>query len=225
MVSNDLSVSGVDNAPVISRRFYNLLTYGMIGISFLITSAMYGFVNGGGLEKFFSLNPIVWLVVYLVGSIGGFIVMGVGKSKQSVPITVVGYAMFVLTFGGTLALLLTRYNVGTVTYAFGITACLSGIFLIAGITFPEFFSKIGRVLLLALIGLIVVEFVSVLFFHINQTIFDYIAIAIFCGFLGFDSYKMSQDAPTVPNAIFYAADIYIDIVNILIRILDIMDRN
>jgi FtsH-binding integral membrane protein len=35
---------------------------------------------------------------------------------------------------------------------------------------------------------------------------------------------MSTDEPTVPNAVFYAANIYIDVVNILIRVLDIMDN-
>jgi FtsH-binding integral membrane protein len=43
--------------------------------------------------------------------------------------------------------------------------------------------------------------------------------------LGYDSYCMSIDEPTVPNAIFYASDIYIDIVNILIRVLDILDND
>jgi FtsH-binding integral membrane protein len=36
---------------------------------------------------------------------------------------------------------------------------------------------------------------------------------------------MSSDDPTVPNAIFHASNIYIDILNILIRVLDIMDRD
>ena len=70
----------------------------------------------------------------------------------------------------------------------------------------------------------VVEFVAVVFFHTNQTIFDYIVIILFCGFLGYDSYRMSVDEATVPNAIFHASNIYIDIVNILLRVLDIMDN-
>lgn len=216
---------GTQMVPTISRRAYNALTYGMVTVSFIITWGMYRFVNDGGIQNLFGgLNPIIMLIVYLVGSIGGIILMSVGKSKQAVPISLVGYGIFTLTFGGTLALLLTRYNVGTIYYAFAITACISGIFLILGVMFPQFFAAIGRVLVGALLAVIVVELIATIFLHADQTIFDYIVVILFCGFLGYDSYRMAQDSPTVPNAIFYASDIYIDIVNILIRVLDIMDR-
>lgn len=221
----EASLSNQQSVPTISRRAYNLLTYGLVTVSFVITWGMYGFVSGGGLANVLgNVNPLIMLVAYLAGTIGGVVLMGVGKSKQAVSISLIGYALFTATFGGTLALLLTRYNVGTIYYAFAITACVSGIFLILGVMFPEFFAAIGRVLFGALIAVIVVELVATIFFHANQTIFDYIVIALFCGFLGYDSFLMSRDAPTVPNAIFYASDIYIDIVNILIRVLDILDN-
>lgn len=226
MSGYETSLSNQQSVATISRRAYNLLTFGLVTISFLITWGMYLFVESGALFRTFAaVNPIILLVVYLVGSIGGLIVMSVGKKQQSVPMSLIGYAVFTLTFGGTLAIALTHYNVGTITYAFGITACISGIFLVAGVTFPEVFAKVGRVLGIALFAVILVEIVATLFFHANQTIFDYIVIAIFCGFLGYDSYCMSIDVPTVPNAIFYASDIYIDVVNILIRVLQIMDNN
>ncbi len=226
MAQNSTSISQRPADITISRRLYNLFTFGMVTISFLITWLEYQFVNGGGLTTVFAnLNPLLYLVIFLGGSIGGLLVMSVGKKQQSVSVSLIGYILFTLTFGGSLALILTRYNVGTITYAFGITACISGIFLVAGFTFPEFFAKLGRVLFLSLIALIVTELIAVVFLHANQTIFDYITILLFCGFLGYDAYRMSADTPTVPNAIFYAADIYIDVVNILIRVLNIMDRD
>ena len=220
MARYEQSMTQQPEAQTISRRAYNLLTYGIVTLTFIITWGMYNFVDGNLLNR---MNPILAMVIYLVGSIGGIVIMSVGKSKQSVPLSIAGLALFTLTFGGTLAILLTRYNIGTITNAFAITACVSAIFLIAGVTFPEVFSKIGRMLVVALLAVIVVEFVARIFFHADQTIFDYIVILIFCGFLGYDSYRMSLDTPTVPNAIFYAADIYIDMVNILIRVLDILD--
>ena len=178
-----------------------------------------------GSLNFLLQNGLVTLLVSFVLTIVGIVLMSVGKSKQSVGVSVGGFALFTLTFGATTALALTHYSVGTIAYAFLITACLAGIFLVAGVIFPEFFSRIGGVLMIGLIGLIIIEFVAVVLFHANQTLFDYVAIALFCGFLGYDAFLMSQDAPTVPNAIFYATDIFLDIVNILIRILNIMDRD
>ncbi|MBR3224830.1 MAG: US12 family protein [Atopobiaceae bacterium] len=225
MARYEQSMTQQPEASTISRRAYNLLTYGIVTLSFIVTWGMYNFVEDGGLGRIFAnMNPILYLVIYLAGCIGGIIIMSVGKSKQSVPLSIVGLLLFTLTFGGSLSIILTRYNIGTITNAFAITACVSGIFLIAGVTFPEVFSKIGRVLVIALVAIIITEIVATVFFHVNQTIFDYLVILIFCGFLGYDSYRMSIDQPTVPNAIFYAADIYIDMVNILIRVLNILDR-
>lgn len=212
-------------ATTAARRLYNSITYGMVAVSFLILYLTYNFAEGGGLERMLGTGLGLGLLIgMLVGSIGGIIVMGIGKGRQSVPISIIGYALFSLTFGFTMSLALQQYEIGTISYAFAITACLSGIFLLAGLAFPDIFSKIGGILTVALVGLIVIELVAVMFLHIDQTIFDYIGIALFCGFLGYDSYQMAYDEPTVPNAIFYAASIYLDIVNILLRILDLLDR-
>lgn len=225
MARNNISVTQQAAAPVISRRAYNALTYGMVAVSFLILWGTYLFAQGGGLNHIFTGGmSMIALIGSFVITIIGLVIMGVGKSKQSVPITLAGYALFVLTFGITLSFALQRFNIGTIYYAFGITACIAGIFLIAGVIFPDFFSRLGGVLFISLFALIVVQFIAVFFFHANQTIFDWIGILIFCGFLGYDSYMMSSDAPTVPNAVFHAANIYIDIANILIRVLDIMDN-
>lgn len=209
----------------LDRRMYNALTYGIVTLCFAVTYGMYNFVQGGGLRLFSSVNPILLLGIYLGGTFGGIIVMNMGKSRENVTLSAVGLTVFTLTFGGSLSLMLTRYTSTTISYAFAITACISGIFLIAGVLFPSFFASMGRVLLIGLLALIVVEAVAVLILHVNQTAFDYITILLFCGFLGYDSYLMSADAPTVPNAIFYAANIYIDIVNVLIRVLSILNRD
>jgi FtsH-binding integral membrane protein len=225
MARYEASLDQRRSVPTISRRMYNALTFGLVTISFVVLWGTYQFAADGGLNRLFTGNPLIALIVSVVATIGGVILMSVGKANQSVPLSLVGYALFSLTFGVTLSLTLQRYDVGTITYAFAITACVSGIFLVAGVTFPQFFSRIAGVLIIGLIAVTVVEIVAVMFFHASQTIFDYIIIVLFCGFLGYDSYCMSIDEPTVPNAIFYASDIYIDIVNILIRVLDILDND
>ncbi len=225
MDQREATLSQQQSAPTISRRAYNALTFGLVTVSFLILWGTYTFASGGGLQRTFSgAGGIVALIGSFVLTIVGIVLMSVGKKKQSVGLSLAGYTVFSLTFGVTVSLVLERYSIGTITYAFGITACISGIFLVAGVTFPEFFSRIGGILCLGLIATIVVEFVAVVFFHASQTIFDYIVIVLFCGFLGYDSYLMSSDRPTVPNAIFHASNIYLDIVNILLRVLDILDN-
>ena len=209
----------------ITRRLYNALTYGMVALSFVVLGFMYDFTQSGGLERVFGTGlGVAALIAALVGSIGGIIVMGIGKSKQSVSLSAIGYTLFSLTFGVTMSLVLQRYDVGTITTAFSVTACLAGVFLVAGVAFPRVFSKMGGILVVGLIGLIAIEFVATVFFHVHQTLFDYVGIALFCGFIGYDSYLMAADEPTVPNALFYASSIYLDIINVLLRVLRVLGK-
>ncbi len=216
------------NVSSISRRAYNALTFGIVTLAFLITWGEYLFFQNGitqtGTIPLLGNSPI-GLILTIVLTIVGLVAMSIGKGKQSVALSATGFGIFVLTFGATLAIALTRYSLPTIYYAFAITACISSIFLILGVMFPGFFSRIGGVLMVSLIALVVAELIATIFFHVDQTVFDYLVVIVFCFFLGYDSYRMTADSPTVPNAIFYAADIFLDIVNILIRILSIMDRD
>lgn len=225
MARYENSLSRQQSAPTITRRAYNLLTFGLVTVSFLILWGTYTFATAGGADNILQRTGMFGFIASIVATIGGLILMSVGKSKQSVPLSLTGYILFSLTFGFTVALTLSRYTTATITYAFGITACVSAIFLIAGVLFPEFFARIAGVLFVGLFAVIIVEVIATFFFHADQTIFDYIVIALFCGFLGYDSYLMSSDNPTVPNAIFHASNIYIDVVNVLIRVLSILDRD
>ncbi|MDO4796470.1 MAG: Bax inhibitor-1 family protein [Coriobacteriales bacterium] len=225
MDQREVMLNQQQTAPIISRRLYNLLTFGLVTVSFVILWGTYLFASGGGLERMLSGGAgIITLIVSFIATIAGIVLMSVGKKKQSVGLSLAGYVLFSLTFGISVSLVLERYNIGTISYAFGITACIAGIFLVAGVTFPNFFARIGGILCLGLIATIVVEFVAIVFLHADQTIFDYIVIVLFCGFLGYDSYLLAVDDPTVPNAIFHASNIYLDIVNILLRVLDLLDN-
>ena len=87
---------------------------------------------------------------------------------------------------------------------------------------PQFFASIGKGLLVALAVTIIAELICALFFRSYFVVFDYIIIAIFCGFIGYDVARTQTYAKTTQNAIKSAADLYIDLVNILIRIISIM---
>ena len=229
MANQNASMVREINAPLISRRAYNALCFGLVTLSFIVMWGSYLFAQsytfyhmlfsvGGGMIAAILIGSFVLTIV-------GIVLMNIGKSRQSLGLSIAGYTIFSLTFGFTTSLALQQYSIGSITYAFGITACLSGIFLILGVMFPDFFAGIGRILMVALIAVIALELITTIFFHAHQTIIDYVVVALFCGFLGYDSYQLAIDDPTVPNAIWHASDIYLDIVNILLRVLSIMDRD
>ena len=81
-MDNDITLYGASDAPLISRRAYNALCFGLVTASFAIMYLMYGLVTGGALDNLFStgVGSIVTLVVAIAGTIGGIVLMGSGKA-------------------------------------------------------------------------------------------------------------------------------------------------
>jgi len=71
---------------------------------------------------------------------------------------------------------------------------------------------------------IVVEIVM-MFLGANLGIIDYIVVLIFCGYIGYDWARANACAKTVDNAVDMAAELYVDIINLFIRILSILARS
>ena len=61
-------------------------------------------------------------------------------------------------------------------------------------------------------------------FGMHPNIFDWIYCLIFCGYVGYDWAVAQSYPPTVDHAIDSAADIYVDVVNLFLRILSLMGR-
>ena len=89
-----------------------------------------------------------------------------------------------------------------------------------GMAFPSFFARIQGVLAVSLLAVIVVE-VVMMALGVRQNLTDLVVILLFCGFIGYDVYRASTDAPTLENALWYAIEIYLDVVNVMLRLLSI----
>ena len=146
---------------LISRRLYNVLLTGFVLLSFVIMAAC-SYITGTYEFMLFMLrNPFALTIGMLVGSIAGCIVMSIGRSKESLPMGLIGYALFTLTFGFSTSLILGMYDMQTISLAFSATAGIMIVFGAAGIMFPQFFQRIQGVLITALIALFVVQLIDV----------------------------------------------------------------
>ena len=169
-----------------------------------------------------SMNYIVVLVLYFVLGIGGMFV--VFKSNNPA-VSFLGFTLLAIGMGLLLTYYLTMFDGHTIYTAFVLTGIITLVMMIAATVFPAFFLSIGRALGLSLIVAIVVEVIGGLLLHLNLGIMDYVVVLIFAGYIGYDWAKAQQYPKVLDNAIDSAADIYVDIVNIFIRILSILGRN
>ena len=130
-----------------------------------------------------------------------------------------------LPIGVVLTSVTYSYDPGLIFRAVVVTACVTGIMMIISMIIPSFFLKLGRVLFLSLLLVIIVEILALFFswhvFHVT----DVIIAVIFCGYIGYDWVVAQRIERTVDNAVDTACNLYVDIVNLFLRILSIMDRS
>lgn len=171
------------------------------------------------MEAITSLNPIVILLVYLVGSIGCAVVI---YRSANPAVSFLGFTGLAIAMGLILTYVVAQYAKTDVAVAFKITAIVTAIMILASTLKPQFFLSIGRGLFIALLASIVVDVVGTLLLRQRMGMMDYIIALIFCGLIGFDWAKAQVYPKTLDNAVDSAADIYVDVVNLFIRVLSIV---
>lgn len=167
------------------------------------------------------INYWVILVGYVVLS---FACIGVVFKSHTPAISFLGFTGLAFVMGVLLTFFLTGYTSSTIYSAFLATGIIVLSMMILSMFFPAFFLSLGRVLLFALIGSIVIELIGGLLLHLPLGIMDYVVVVIFAGYIGYDWAKAQAYPKTMDNAIDSAADIYVDIINIFIRVLSIIGK-
>ena len=139
-------------------------------------------------------------------------------------ISFVGYNLVVLPFGLVINTIVAGYSPGVVLEAIRVTAGVTIVMMCLGSMYPAFFQRISGALTMALLGVIIVEMVGYFFFDFHHGIFDWAVAVIFCGYIGYDWGRANQIPKTLDNAIDSAAAIYMDVINLFLRVLRIMGR-
>ena len=88
--------------------------------------------------------------------------------------------------------------------------------------FPHVFAGLGRTLFIALVVSLIGELLTLFLFGYTGTFFDWIFVVIFSLYIGYDWHRAQSFPKTLNNAIDSACDLYIDIINLFIRILQIL---
>ncbi len=206
---------------IIGERAYNLIMglvvlYGLV-VNFILCATV-------GPQIALSMNPILLIIGYFVLAIAGTVIAN--RSNNPV-ISFLGYNMVVVPVGILVSLSVYYYggvSSSVVTGAFYYTMLITGIMILASLLFPRFFSKIGGILGVALFGIVIAGLVMSLFGFYSNT-YSYIVAIIFALYIGYDFWRSQQFPKTADNAVDCALDIYLDIINLFIRILAIMGRN
>jgi len=199
-----------------SESAYN----GLIGLTLF-----YGFgLNWWIVSTFpFDAIPILPLIIgYFVSAIAGiFIAYG----SDNPVVSFIGYNLVVVPVGFILNVGLQGYDQDIIINAIMVTAMVTGIMMVMGVMFPSFFRSIEGALFWALLAAIVAELFLIFVLGRDLEIMDWIVALIFCGYIGVDWGRAQAISKTPDNAIDSVVALYLDIINLFIRILSIMGNS
>lgn len=166
-----------------------------------------------------AINPWVFFIGYFASCFVGIYLF----NKSSNPaVSFIGYNFVVVPFGLIVNMAVARYDPDIVAQAMRVTGAVTVGMMCFGSLFPAFFQRIAGALSIALLLVIIVELVEVFVFGIHHGILDWIVVLIFCGYIGYDWARANQIPKTLDNAVDSAAALYMDIINLFLRILRIL---
>lgn len=201
----------------LTKRQYNAIIGGSLLWGFLMNYFICKFCT----EFFLSINPVMLLILYFVFAVAGILI---AKSSFSAIVSFIGYNLVVLPIGAVISVCLVDYKPDLVLNAVLATSLVCLVMLLLATINPMFFDGLGSTLFISLTGSIVVELILMLL-GVHLGITDWVVLIIFCGYIGYDWNRANNYAPTADNAVDCALELYLDIINIFLRILSIMSRS
>lgn len=205
----------------ISERSFNLIIGGVLLWGFVLNFLMVTFFGAQITRMVANSNPFIFLIAYIAMVIIGSVLLG----KDSPALSFLGYNLIALPIGVVVCACVTGVPVSVVQSAVLVTAIVTLTFMILATLVPGFFLSMGRALGAGLLVAIVAELVATLIFRSASNVFEWIFVAIFSLYIGYDWARANTCARTVDNAIDLAANLYLDIINLFLRILEIMSKN
>jgi len=202
----------------ISEGAYNFIIGLVLSYGFLANMLMVKFISYSSIV---GVNPWIFLIGYFASCFFGVFLY----IKSSRPlVSFIGYNFVVVPFGLVINLVVYNYSQTLVVQAVQITGAVTLSMMILGTLFPAFFRRIASALTISLLLVIVWELVATFVFKKVIGILDWIVVLIFSGYIGVDWGRANQIPKTVDNAIDSAAALYMDIINLFLRILRILGR-
>lgn len=206
------------DGPVVSNGTYNTIIGMVLCWGFFINLLIVRYINTTSLLQ---VSPVIFMIGYFASC---FLGVYLYNSSKDPSISFLGYNFVVVPIGVVLNIGLSRYDPNLVIEAIRVTALVTVTMMVLGTLFPDFFQRIHMALLMALLAVIVIELIQVLVLRMERTWADWVVVTVFCGYIGYDWGRANRIPKTLDNAIDSAAAIYMDIINIFVRILGILER-
>lgn len=215
--------------PALMRKVYLWMTLALV----ITAITAYGVATSPAAIQFILGNRIVFfgLIIAefaLVFAVGGMI------NRLSITTATLLFTLYSVVNGATLSIVLLAYTQESVTQVFFITAGTFAAMSAVGYLTKRDLSSVGRILFMALIGLIIATVVNIFWKNSGfMAILNYLGVLIFVGLTAYDTQKIKDMLLTAEDggevgqkmALLGALTLYLDFINLFLYLLRILGKS
>lgn len=215
--------------PALMRKVYLWMTLALV----ITAITAYGVATSPAAIQFILGNRIVFfgLIIAefaLVFAVGGMI------NRLSITTATLLFTLYSVVNGATLSVVLLAYTQESVTQVFFITAGTFAAMSAVGYLTKRDLSSVGRILFMALIGLIIATVVNIFWKNSGfMAILNYLGVLIFVGLTAYDTQKIKNMLLTAEDggevgqkmALLGALTLYLDFINLFLYLLRILGKS
>ncbi len=211
---------------VIMRKVYLWMT---LALALSGLTAYYVSGNYSLMETIIMNRAVFWILI--IAEFGLVIGLSAAINKLSFPVAAIMFAAYSIINGMLLSVIFVAYTTSSIATTFFVTAGTFAAMAVVGTVTKTDLTKLGSILLMALIGIIIATVVN-LFLH-NETmdiVISGIGVLVFTGLTAYDAQKiklMAEQAEEVNDstqkiAVLGALSLYLDFINLFLYLLRFM---
>ncbi len=214
--------------PVLMRKVYVWMTLALVITGF----TAYGMATSPGIQQLVFGNSIVmWGLI--IAEFALVIGVSAAINKLSLTTATLMFILYSVINGALLSSIFLIYTASSIATVFFITAGTFGAMALVGYTTKTDLTSMGKILFMALIGLVIATLVNLFVKSSGFTlILSYVGVLIFVGLTAYDSQKIKQMMLQAPDAgegaqklaLLGALTLYLDFINLFIYLLRIFGK-
>lgn len=188
----------------------------------------------------FTVSPYVALrimsgpsfLLLIVAEVAIVLVSNWALSKNNPILAAVLFTIYAYLTGVTLSVLFLIYTTASLFAIFLVTAGVFGVMAVYGLVTKRDLSSAGNLMMMGLLGVIAMSLVNVLILKSNMfdTIISIVTVLIFVGLTAYDTQKIrekvaiSNDRNVLSLALYGAFELYLDFINLFIRLVQLFGK-
>jgi FtsH-binding integral membrane protein len=215
--------------PTLLRKVYVWMTLALV----ITGVTAYGVATSPGLMMTIATNKIL-LWGLLIAELALVFGVSAAINRLSLTTATLMFVLYSVINGVTLSFLFAIYTASSIANVFLITAGTFAAMAVLGYVTKTDLSSLGKILMMALIGMIIATLVNVFFVKSSgfDLIISYVGVLIFVGLTAYDSQKIKNMLMTAEDAgegyqklaLLGALTLYLDFINLFIYLLRILGK-